>query len=152
MTVANPVTSLAAREFQAGGGRFIASTVESLPAGERFNTIREDFPLPLGPVYGPNRDFALARINRLTPGGRWVVTTESVEFATTLEEVVADLNVDVTRTVAPPCPRRDTELTVGAPRQCGALHPDLHAARAITSRLPISTCLPRVTPLTGCQD
>src|SRR5208282_5521001 len=73
----------------------------SLPPASRFNSIREDFPFPLGRVFEPTRAFAEARIARLAPGGRWFVTTESAEFATTLEAVVATLDVDVVRATPP---------------------------------------------------
>lgn len=102
VTVVNPHTSPAARQFRQGGGNLITGTVESLPPQSAFNVIREDFPFPLGRVFQPTRDFAMARISRLAPGGRWVVVTESAEFASTLEGVVAGLDVDVIRTTAPP--------------------------------------------------
>jgi len=101
VTVVNPQTSAAAQQFREGGGRLITSTVEGLPPDATFNTIREDFPFPLGRIFQPTRDFALARISRLAPGGRWVVATESSEFAATLDGVVASLGLRVTRTVAP---------------------------------------------------
>ena len=101
VTVVNPRTTAAARQFQQGGGNLVTGTVESLPAKPSFNTIREDFPFPLGRVFLPTRDFAMARISRLLPGGRWVVATEFAEFATTLEASVTGLDVDVTQTTAP---------------------------------------------------
>jgi hypothetical protein len=101
VTVVNPRTTAAARQFRQGGGNLLTGTVESLPPQLSFNTIREDFPFPLGRAFQPTRDFAMARISRLLPGGRWVVVTEASEFATTLEAAVTGLDVDVTRTTAP---------------------------------------------------
>jgi hypothetical protein len=101
VTVVNPATTPAARQFRQGGGNLVTGTVESLAADAQFNTIREDFPFPLGRVFQPTRAFAEARISRLAPGGRWFVATESRDFAATLEAVVADLGVDVVRTTPP---------------------------------------------------
>ncbi len=101
VTVANPATSRAAQQFRSGGGNLVTGGIESLPRDAGYNVIREDFPFPLGRVFQPTRAFAQERINRLLPGGRWVVATESEEFATTLEAAVTDLDITVTRTTAP---------------------------------------------------
>lgn len=101
VTVVNPATSRAAQQFRSGGGNLVTGGIESLPRDAGYNVIREDFPFPLGRVFQPTRAFAQERISRLLPGGRWVVATESEEFATTLEAAVTDLDTTVTRTTAP---------------------------------------------------
>jgi hypothetical protein len=116
VTVVNPRTTEAARQFRQGGGNLVTGTVESLPANAAFNVIREDFPFPLGRVFQPTREFAMARISRLLPGGRWVVVTESREFATTLEAAVAGLDVDTIRT-APPLAHEATPSSPWLPEE-----------------------------------
>ncbi|MDQ7802667.1 hypothetical protein Q5425_02915 [Amycolatopsis sp. A133] len=89
VTVVNPVITPEAQAYAARGGTVVRGTVESLPQRPAYTMIREDFPFPLGRMFEPTVEFATARISRLAPGGRWVVTTESVEFAETLQGVAA---------------------------------------------------------------
>ena len=84
VTAANPTATPAAEAFASSGGRFFRGRIEELPAAQRFDLIREDFPVPLGRALPPTAEFARARIGRLVPGGRWVVVTEDPEFARTL--------------------------------------------------------------------
>lgn len=100
VTVVNPATSPAGRQFRRGGGHLITGNIERLPPAPAYNVIREDFPFPLGRMFQPTRAFAEERIRRLLPGGRWVVATESDEFATTLQ-AAAGPEVAVSRTTAP---------------------------------------------------
>jgi hypothetical protein len=89
VTVVNPRETVAAREFQSRGGKFIRARVEELPtACSCFHVICENFPYPSGEHYVPPRAFALARLLRLAPGGRWLLFTEAVRFATLLKAVV----------------------------------------------------------------
>jgi hypothetical protein len=85
VTVVNPVVSSEATAYIAQGGNFIRGTVQDLPLQPAYTMIREDFPFPLGRGFPPTAEFAAARINRLAPSGRWVVTTEAEEFAKTLK-------------------------------------------------------------------
>jgi hypothetical protein len=88
VTVVNPRESAAARQFRKWGGTFIRARVEQLPlACGRFDLICENYPYPSGEHYVPPRAFALARLSRLAPGGRWVLFTEAVRFATLLKAV-----------------------------------------------------------------
>jgi hypothetical protein len=96
VTVVNPVMSAAATAYIARGGNFVQGNVQDLPLQPAYTTIREDFPFPLGPAFTPTTEFAAARTARLAPGGRWVVTTEAEEFATTLEAVATIAGCRVT--------------------------------------------------------
>jgi hypothetical protein len=87
VTVANPRATDASRAFAGGGGNFVEAGIESLPRDRTLDLIREDYPFPLGRIFGPIEEFAGERLSRLAPGGRWVVTTEAPEFAQTLEFV-----------------------------------------------------------------
>lgn len=84
-TVVNPRASEEARTFQQSGGNFVQARVEELPKGARYNLIREDYPFPLGRLFTPSQQFVEARLERLKPGGTWVVVTESSEFVHALE-------------------------------------------------------------------
>jgi hypothetical protein len=86
--VVNPRETAAARAFRRAGGTFLRAGVEQLPkACCRFDLICENYPYPSGRHYVPPRDFALARLARLAPGGRWVLFTESARYATLLKAV-----------------------------------------------------------------
>jgi hypothetical protein len=86
--VVNPRETAAAREFRRAGGTFLRGRVEQLPtACCRFDTICENYPYPSGRHYVPPRDFAVARLRRLAPGGRWVLFTEAARYATLLKAV-----------------------------------------------------------------
>ena len=88
VTIVNPRETAAAREFQSRGGTFIRARVEQLPpACKCFDVICENYPYPSGKHYVPPRAFALARLSRLAPGGRWILFTEAVRFATLLKAV-----------------------------------------------------------------
>ncbi|MFC6705774.1 hypothetical protein [Flexivirga alba] len=96
VTVVNPTRTPQSEAFAARGGNFVEAPIESLPAEPAYTMIREDFPFPLGRVLAPTEQFAAARLARLTPGGRWVVITESSEFATTLEAAASRQGARVT--------------------------------------------------------
>jgi hypothetical protein len=86
--VVNPRKTAAAAAFRRKGGRFIQTRIEQLPHGvAAFDVICEYYPYPSGRNYVPPRPFALARLSRLAPGGRWVLFTESPRFATLLRAV-----------------------------------------------------------------
>jgi hypothetical protein len=88
VTVVNPRETLAAREFKRKGGTFIQGRVEELPpACKCFDLICENYPYPSGQFYIPPTDFAEARLSRLPRGGRWILFTEAVRFATLLKAV-----------------------------------------------------------------
>jgi hypothetical protein len=91
----NPRETAAARAFRRAGGTFLQARVEQLPrACCRFDTICENYPYPSGRHYVPPRDFALARLALLAPGGRWVLFTESARYASLLK-AVADYDESV---------------------------------------------------------
>jgi hypothetical protein len=93
--VVNPRETAAARAFRRAGGSFIRAKIEQLPtACCRFDVICENYPYPSGRHYVPPRDFALTRLARLAPGGRWVLFTEAARYATLLK-AVGDYDVDV---------------------------------------------------------
>jgi hypothetical protein len=95
--VVNPRETAAARAFRRAGGTFLRAGVEQLPtACCRFDIICENYPYPSGRRYVPPRDFALARLPLLGPGGRWVLFTESARYATLLK-AVADYDDAVQR-------------------------------------------------------
>jgi len=95
VTVVNPRETSAAREFQARGGTLIRARVEQLPlACRHYDVICENYPYPSGEHYVPPRTFALARLSRLAPCGRWVLFTEAVRFAT-LIKAVAEYDADL---------------------------------------------------------
>lgn len=84
----NPRESASARAFRRAGGRFIRARIEDLPPEScRFDLICENYPYPSGRHYVPPRAFALARLSRLTPGGRWILVTESPRYASLLKAV-----------------------------------------------------------------
>jgi hypothetical protein len=86
--VINPRETAAAAAFRRAGGTFVPARVEQLPtACCRFDVICENYPYPSGRHYVPPRDFALARLARLAPGGRWVLFTEAARYATLLKAV-----------------------------------------------------------------
>lgn len=89
VSVVNPTATTAAREFQRRGGTFIRARVEQLPpVCKCFDVICENYPYPSGEQYVPPRPFALARLSRLAPAGRWILFTEAVRFATLLKAAV----------------------------------------------------------------
>jgi hypothetical protein len=86
--VINPRESAAARTFRRAGGTFVRARIEQLPpACCYFDVICENYPYPSGRHYVPPRAFAVARLARLAPGGRWVLFTEAPRFATLLKAV-----------------------------------------------------------------
>ena len=87
--VINPRETTSARRFLWAGGRFLRARVEHLPPRYcQFDLICENYPYPSGRHYVPPRPFALARLLLLAPGGRWVLFTESVRFASLLKAVI----------------------------------------------------------------
>jgi hypothetical protein len=89
VTVVNPRETFAAREFKRKGGAFIQGRVEELPpACKCFDVICENYPYPSGENYVPPLAFAEARLSRLPRGGRWILFTEAVRFASLLKAVV----------------------------------------------------------------
>ena len=86
--VINPRETYAAKAFRHAGGTFVRARVEQLPtACCGFDVICENYPYPSGRHYVPPRDFALARLSRLAPGGHWVLFTEAARYATLLKAV-----------------------------------------------------------------
>ena len=102
VTVVNPTVTGEAKAFMRSGGHFVQARIEDLPRQPGFNLIREDFPFPTGPVFTPAASFILARVARLAPGGRWVVMTESAEFAEAVEGVARLQGVTVRGTCVAP--------------------------------------------------
>jgi RHS repeat-associated protein len=89
VTVVNPRVTEAAKAFQANGGRFVAGGIESLPAGEQFDLVHEEFPQP---IVGSPKAFALAqeRLSRVAPGGTWRAVTENQDLIDTYQGVAED--------------------------------------------------------------
>lgn len=86
--VVNPRETTAARVFRQAGGTFLRAAVEQLPtACCCFDLICENYPYPSGRHFVPPRDFAVARLARVAPGGRWVLFTESARYASLLKAV-----------------------------------------------------------------
>ena len=86
--VINPRETAAARAFRRAGGTFVRARIEQLPpACCRFDVICENYPYPSGRYYVAPRAFALTRLARLAPGGRWVLFTEAARYATLLKAV-----------------------------------------------------------------
>ena len=91
----NPRVTSTARRFRSAGGKFVRARIENLPPGCcRFDLICENYPYPSGRHYVPARPFALARLSRLTPGGRWILVTESPRYVSLLK-AVGDYDDDV---------------------------------------------------------
>jgi hypothetical protein len=85
----NPRETSAAMAFRWAGGRFIRARIEDLPPKScRLDLICENYPYPSGGHYVPPRPFALARLSRLAPRGRWVLFTEATRFANLLKAAV----------------------------------------------------------------
>jgi hypothetical protein len=85
----NPRETLAAIKFQKAGGTFLRGRIEGLSRSCRgFNLILENYPYPSGRHYVPPQAFALARLARLAPGGKWILHTESSKFASHLKAAV----------------------------------------------------------------
>jgi hypothetical protein len=99
VTCVNPVKSPAAERFIAEGGDFFQGEVSKLPGGKQFDIIREDFPFPTGKYIDVAQ--TSVRINRLRPGGSWVVVTEKADFAATLEAAAAMNKAKVFRRAIP---------------------------------------------------
>jgi hypothetical protein len=86
----NPRETRASRAFEQAGGTFIRARIEDIaPSHGRFDLVLENYPYPSGRNYVPPRPFALARLSRLAPCGRWILFTEAIRFATLLKAVVA---------------------------------------------------------------
>ena len=86
--VINPRETYAAKAFRRAGGTFVRARIEQLPpACCRFDLICENYPYPSGRHYVPPRAFAVTRLSRLAPGGRWVLFTEAARYATLLKAV-----------------------------------------------------------------
>ena len=91
----NPRETTAAQAFRRAGGRFFRARIEDLPPEScRFDLICENYPYPSGRYYVPPRAFALRRLSRLAPGGRWILVTESPRYASLLKGV-GDYDDDV---------------------------------------------------------
>jgi hypothetical protein len=91
----NPRVTSTARRFRSAGGEFVRARIEDLPPTCcRFDLICENYPYPSGRHYVPARPFALARLARLAPGGRWILVTESPRYASLLK-AVGDYDDDV---------------------------------------------------------
>src|ERR1700730_10246579 len=100
--VVNPRETAAARRFVSDGGTFIHNAIELLPpALGPFNLICENYPYTVARVEGvchekpcpiwlskcEVRAYAMARLKRLAPIGRWIVFTESPGFARALHSI-----------------------------------------------------------------
>ena len=86
--VVNPRETAPARAFRHREGRFIRLPVQRLPrALALFDTIVENYPYPIRQCCRSARRFALARLERLAPGGRWIVMTESPRFTSALKRI-----------------------------------------------------------------
>jgi hypothetical protein len=84
----NPRETASAKEFRRAGGKFFRGRLEDLPPHAcRFDLICENYPYPSGRHYVPPRAFALARLARLKPGGRWILVTESPRYPSLLKAV-----------------------------------------------------------------
>jgi hypothetical protein len=103
VVVVNPHVSLAARNFSQDGGTFIRTTIECLPVARGlFDLICENYPYTVARVEGvceedpcpvwlstrAVRAYAVARLKRLAPRGRWIAFTESPDFAGALRSFV----------------------------------------------------------------
>jgi hypothetical protein len=78
-----------AKEYRRAGGGFIRARIEQLPSScQSFDLICENYPYVSGHRYVPPRPFARARLSRLDRGGRWILFTEALRFATLLKAVV----------------------------------------------------------------
>jgi hypothetical protein len=112
VVVVNPHATLAARKFAKDGGTFVRTTTECLPfALGLFDLICENYPYTVALVEGmcgedpcpmwlsarAIRDYAMARLKRLAPHGRWIVFTESPGFAGALRSFVHQ-DTDIQRT------------------------------------------------------
>jgi hypothetical protein len=87
--VVNPRETDATHRFRMAGGSFLRTRIEDLPSRFRtFDLIRENYPYPSGRHCVPPEPFAVARFNRLAPGGYWILYTESVRLASLLKAVV----------------------------------------------------------------
>jgi hypothetical protein len=85
----NPRETVAAINFQQAGGTFLRGRIEELSrecCG--FNLILENYPYPSGRHYVRPPAFALARLVRLAPRGKWILYTESSRFAALLKTAV----------------------------------------------------------------
>jgi phosphatidylserine/phosphatidylglycerophosphate/cardiolipin synthase-like enzyme len=77
-----------ARAFCRAGGKFIRARIDDLPPEScRFDLICENYLYRSGQHYVPARPFALARLSRLKPAGRWILVTESPRYASLLKAV-----------------------------------------------------------------
>jgi hypothetical protein len=103
VVLVNPRVSLAARSFAKNGGRVVRATIECLPAAlGLFDLICENYPYTIARIKGvceenpcpvwlsPRviRAYAMERLNRLAPRGRWIAFTESPDFARALRSFV----------------------------------------------------------------
>jgi hypothetical protein len=99
VVVVNPRQVVAADRFRNAGGTFIKSSIERLPSTlGPFDLICENYPYTVARVEGvcheqpcpiwlserEVRAYAVARLKRLAPRGRWIIFTESPGFARAL--------------------------------------------------------------------
>jgi hypothetical protein len=97
--VVNPKESLAGHRFANAGGIFIRSGIERLSSAlGLFDQICENYPYTIAracwndpcPVWFSARlmrAYAMARLQRLAPNGRWILFTESPGFAAALSSI-----------------------------------------------------------------
>ncbi|MEH0828751.1 MULTISPECIES: hypothetical protein [unclassified Micromonospora] len=84
-TVVAPARNAGVDAVVAGNGRFVQGTVADLPAGYQCTVAREEL---LNPAQLPDpATFVTQRVDRLRPGGQWIVVTESPDFAKSLAGV-----------------------------------------------------------------
>jgi hypothetical protein len=95
--VVNPRETDAAKSFRQAGGQFVRTRIEALPSLCRsFDLICENYPYPSSRHYVPPRAFALSRLTRLRPDGRWILFSESPRYSSLLK-AVGDYDEDVRR-------------------------------------------------------
>jgi hypothetical protein len=103
VVVVNPREGASARRFANAGGTFIRKTIERLPLPlgpfdlicesypytvARVECFCEDTPCPVWSSARGIRAYAMPRLRRLAPRGRWIVFTESPGFACALRSIV----------------------------------------------------------------
>jgi hypothetical protein len=111
VVLVNPHVSVAARNFAKNGGTLVRATIECLPfAFGLFDLICENYPYTVARVEGvceenpcpvwlsPRviRAYAMERLKRLAPRGRWIAFTESLDFARALRSFI-HRNPDIQR-------------------------------------------------------
>jgi monoamine oxidase len=88
VTAINPRETGSVRGFRRTGGKFIRARIEDLPPEScRFDLICENYTHASAQHHMPARSFALARLSRLKPAGRWILVTAWPRYASLLKAV-----------------------------------------------------------------